>query len=100
VRGWERFFSVSSETWLRRGQPVVGGYVVNETGHPASRVQLLVEALDGSGRVVDHRVTWLGPDVSPGSRAYYQIRAPQGGATYRVSVFAFDWRQTASIQAP
>lgn len=53
-----------------------------------------------SGRVVDHRVAWLGSELPPWTRTYYKLRAPGEGATYRVSVFAFDWLRTASIQAP
>jgi hypothetical protein len=100
VIGWERFFTLTWEAWQDRGQPMVGGYVKNEAGFPARRVQLLVEALDASGRVTGQRVDWLGSDLTPGMRAYFEAPAPAPAATYRVSVFAYDWVQSAHIQAP
>lgn len=101
VRGWEQFFTISSEGWEQRGQPVVGGYIRNEAGFTATRERLLVEALDHTGQVVGQRLGWLGTAPTPGMRAYFEIPAPARSATYRVSVFDFDWTQTAaSIQAP
>jgi hypothetical protein len=100
VIGWERFFTLTWEGWQDRGQPMVGGYIKNEAGFPARRVQLLVEALDASGRVTGQRVGWLGSDLTPGMRAYFEAPAPAPAATYRVSVFAYDWVQSAHIQAP
>ncbi len=100
VIGWERFFTLSWESWQDRGQPKVGGYIKNESGFPARRIQLLVEAVDSSGRVTGQRVSWLGSALTPGMRAYFEERAPAPAATYRVSVFAYEWVQTAEIQAP
>jgi hypothetical protein len=74
--------------------------VSNDWGFAATRVQLLVEALDSSGRIESQTVSWLGHPVPPGSRVYFEVRAPRPAATYRVRVFAFDWLQTASIEAP
>jgi hypothetical protein len=98
--GWERYFTVNSETFERRGQPHVGGYVVSNYGAPAWRVQLLVDALDSSGRVVEQRVEWLNGDVAPFSRRYFEVPAPQGATAYRVRVFAFDFLHAALTEAP
>jgi hypothetical protein len=95
VVGWERFFTITSET--ARGR--VAGYVTNEWGFAAVRVQLLVDGLDDSGQVVAQNVAWLGHGIGPGSRVYYEVPAP-AGTRHRVSVFAFDWVQTASLEAP
>ena len=100
VRGWEQYFPLTWEPLERHGTRYVGGYISNSSGFPARRVQLLVDGLDSSGRVVSQTVSWLGGDLTPGMRAYFEVRAPQPGETYRVSVFAFDWVQSASIQAP
>jgi hypothetical protein len=88
---WEQYFTVTSEAFERRGQPHVSGYVVSHQGARASRMQLLVESLDASGQVVAQRVEWLGGDVPPFSRTYFEVPAPQPASTYRVSVFAFDF---------
>jgi hypothetical protein len=100
VIGWERFFALNWESWQDRGQPTVGGYIKNEAGFPARKIQLLVEAVDASGRVTGQRVSWLGSALTPGMRAYFEAPAPGPAPSYRVSVFAFDWIQTAEIQAP
>ena len=100
VRGWEQFFKVTWEPLQRHGRPYVAGYVMNDFGFPAMRVQLLVDGLDASGHVTSQSVSWLGSSVQPGSRVYFEVPAPQPAVTYRVSVFAFDWLQTALLQAP
>jgi hypothetical protein len=101
--GWERYFTITWESSQERGQPVISGYIKNDAGFPARRIQVLVDALDASGRVTGQRVSWLGSSLTPGMRAYFEVPAPPPSAppgTYRVSVFAFDWVQTAEVQAP
>jgi len=99
VAGWEQFFRINWEPVQRQGRPYVSGYVMNDYGFPAIRVQLLVDGLDATGHVTSQSVSWLG-SVPPISRVYFEVAAPQPAATYRVSVFAFDWLQTADIQTP
>src|SRR5262245_52355914 len=96
MQGWESFFSVTSEPIQRWGRPWVAGYVSNEYGFSAARVQLLVNGLDQTGQVVSQRVSWLGSPVGPGSRVYFEVPAPGPAVRYHVSVFAYDWVQTAS----
>lgn len=68
---------------------------MNDWGFSARNVQLLVEGLDSTGNVVGQRVAWLGSELTPGMRAYFETPAPPPApaAGYRVSVFAFDWVQ-------
>jgi len=99
--GWERYFSVSWEPFERRGQPYLGGYIVSSYGVTATRVQLLVDSLDSSGRIVAQRVEWLGGSNLPGfSTTYFEVPIRQQAARYRVSVFAFDFVQSARIESP
>jgi len=101
IHGWESHFTVTTpEVFERRGRPWLAGHVTNQHGFTAMRVRLLVDALDDSGRVLAQRVSWLGSPVPPGARVYFEIPAPEAAARYRVAVFAFDWLQTASIEAP
>jgi hypothetical protein len=100
VHGWESFFTITSEPTQWRGRPWVAGYISNDYGFAATRVQLLVDGLDETGRVVSQNVSWLGSTVPPGSRVYFEAPASQPAVRYRVSVFAFDWLQTASVQTP
>jgi hypothetical protein len=100
VLGGEQFFRLEWEAGERRGRPVVRGSIVNEWGFPARRVQLLVEGLDAGGRVVSQRVAWLGGELTPGSRAWFDVRVAESAPAYRVRVFAWDWIQSASAEMP
>jgi hypothetical protein len=100
IVGWEQFFKLDWRADQRRGRPVVSGHIMNDWGFPARNIQLLVEGLDGSGSVVGQRVSWLGSDLTPGMRVYFETPAPPPGpaASYRVSVFAFDWVQAGGSE--
>lgn len=89
VVGWERIFKLSWEVAERAGQVMVRGYLTNDSPYIVTRIQLLVEALDGAGRVTGQRVGWFGPTLTPFSRGYFELPAPPG-ETWRVRVFAFD----------
>jgi hypothetical protein len=95
VLGWEQFFKIDWQAGERRNKPVVYGYLKNEWGMPAARIQLLVEGIDAQGAVVGQKVAWFGPTLNPGIRSYYEVGVPWQTPTYRVSVFAFEW-----VQAP
>ena len=75
----------------RRGQAVVSGYLYNDYGVPAVRVQLLVEVLDASGRTVAEAVAYVDREVPPFGRAYFEVGVPRAGAGYRVRVNFYDW---------
>lgn len=98
--GWERYLTVTWEPFERRGIPYLGGYVVNTYGAMASRVQLLVDNLDSSGRIVGQQVEWLGGAVPAFSRTYFEVPVRQPAVSYRVRVFAFDFLQAARIESP
>ena len=91
VRGWEQFFKLSWEASARRGEPVVSGYIANESGFTAARIRLLVEGLDPSGQVVSQRLGWVAHPVAPSTRTYFEVPVGSSAPSYRVSVFAFDW---------
>ena len=99
--GWERYFTVSWEPFERRGQPYLSGYIVSSYGVTATGVQLLVDSLDSSGQIVAQRVEWLGGSNLPGfSRSYFEVPIRQQGPSYHVSVFAFDFVQSARVESP
>ena len=99
VAGWEQHFTLTWQPAEFRGRPILEGYIKNEAGFAAQRVRLLVESLDASGRPLEQRVEWLGSGLTPGKRIYFEVPAPQRSASYRVSVFAYDWVQSA-LQTP
>lgn len=99
--GRERYYTVSWEPFERRGQPYLSGYIVSCYGVTATRVQLLVDSLDSSGQIVTQRVEWLGGSNLPGfSRTYFEVPIRQQGPSYRVSVFAFNFVQSAQVESP
>lgn len=89
VVDWEQYFRVESQSVSRAGRSMVTGTVWNTATWNAKKIQLLIEALDGNGQVVNQRVAWLGVDLAAGTHAYFETPMPVA-ASYRVSVFAFD----------
>jgi hypothetical protein len=88
--GWERFFKIDWEAVEPRRRPVVRGYVVNDSPYTVTRMQLLVDGLDGSGRVVGQQITWLPGTLPAFGRAYFEIPMQQRAQAYRVRVLAYD----------
>jgi hypothetical protein len=93
VAGWEQFFKIDWQAGQRGNKPVVHGYLKNDWGMPAGKIQLLVEGIDASGAVVGQKVAWFGPILNPGIRFYYEVPVEWQTPNYRVSVFAFEWVQ-------
>lgn len=77
----------------RRRRPVVSGYVYNQrAGSYAVSVRLLVEALDGSGRVTGSTIGSVLGEVPPSNRSYFEITAPAEAVSHRVTIESFEWR--------
>jgi hypothetical protein len=90
VVGWERIFTLSWEPGERRGRPVVWGTIVNDSPYIIGTVQLLLDTLDGQGRVVDQQVSWGPTSLTPFSHAAFEIPVKRPAANYRVRVLAYD----------
>ena len=91
--GWERFFTIDWQPGTRDGHPVVSGTVKNTYGATATRVQLLVEALDDKGSIMSQRVVWLAGDgIAPFDSARFDVPVERA-ANYRVTIFAYDQRR-------
>ncbi len=89
----ERWFKLSWETVPERDgiHLRLRGYVENTYGEAAGRVQLLAQALDGSGQVVGQKVQWLGGGTVPGfGRAYFEVPRMPKADHYRVTVWAYE----------
>lgn len=88
----ERYFRLEWEVGQARdGRPTVSGQIYNSYGLWAGDVQVLVEALDASGRPVSRTIGY-GGEVPPNGRSYFWVPLPAAGATYRVTVQHFLWR--------
>jgi hypothetical protein len=59
-------------------------------GLPADRMQLAIEALDASGKVVGTSSTWIVGGVPAGNRGYFSATVVPA-TSYRVQVLFFDW---------
>ena len=91
VVGWERIFNLDWQVTDKGGRPVVSGYLVNDSPHIVTAIQLLIDALDANGAIVRQNIGWAGAGaIQPFSRMYFELPAPRAAATYRVRVFAFD----------
>lgn len=69
----------------------VCGYLYNETARATREVQLLVEARDTSGRVIDSRHAWVLGYVSPRGRTYFCSAVAAGAARHSVTIVAVQW---------
>ena len=66
-----------------------------------TRVQLLIDSPDSSGQIVAQRVEWLGGSNLPGfSSTHFEVPIRERASPYRVSVFAFDFVQSARVETP
>jgi hypothetical protein len=87
----DRYFRIEYQVAQNGAHSVVDGYVYNlNPGTPAERMQISIEGLDASGKVVGTTSTWVLGNVPPGNRAYFSARAVPA-ASYRVQVLTFDW---------
>jgi len=89
VVDWPQYFRIESESSAQGGRTVVKGSVWNTANWSTKRIQLLVDAVDAGGQVVNQKVIWLGVDLAPGTHAAFEVPMPTSPA-YRVSVFAFE----------
>ena len=74
--------------WSKAGR-TVNGYVYNSSNRRAGHMQLLVEALDPAGAVVNRTSTAV-RDVPPNNRAFFETSVAEA-PSYRVSIVSFDW---------
>ena len=91
----ERWFRLSWEPVTEKdGKHVrLRGYVENTYGEAVGRVQLLAQALDPSGNVVDQKIAWVPGAVPAFDRVYYEIPNMLAANRYRVTVWAYDRRK-------
>ena len=69
------------------------GYLENTYGEAVGRVQLLAQALDTSGNVVDQKIAWVPGAVPAFDRVYYEIPSMLTANRYRVTVWAYERRK-------
>jgi hypothetical protein len=76
----------------RGGRPVIQGYVYNDYLRAAAEVRLQVETLDASGTVTSRQLGFVPGIIPLRDRVYFEVPVKTAGASYRVSITAFDWK--------
>jgi len=99
MRGWEQHFSVTWDAIQRHGRLEVEGYVNNRSPYRVGNVRVLVDSLDGAGRLVDQRVSWALGELGGDSRVYFDVPVTPADH-YRVRVFSYDRVDEASFMLP
>jgi hypothetical protein len=95
VIGWQQYFRIQWSATPQQGGVLIDGYITNTWGFPAQKVRVLVDGYDASGTQVGQLISWGPNEINPGTRVYFDVAVPAGAATYEVSIFSFDWVQTA-----
>jgi hypothetical protein len=90
----ERYFTLEWQAADTNGRPTVHGHIRNEFGFTANKVRLLIDSLDAAGAVTAQTLAYIPFAVTPGTGAYFEARVPARAASYRVSVFQWDWTQS------
>jgi hypothetical protein len=70
----------------------IQGYIYNDYMRAANNVRLLVETLDANGQVVDRTYGFVFGIVPVLSRAPFDVPLKRAGASYRITVTSFEWR--------
>ena len=90
IYGTDNYFKLEWQPDERRGRPVVTGYVTNQWGISVNNVRMRVEALDTGSVVTATYIGYVFGDVTPGTRAYFEVPVAGKAANYRVSVLSYD----------
>ena len=86
-----RYFTIEWSSTADRSPATtkISGYVNNRYGQTMAEIRLVVEMLDASEAVVARRYEWLGRNVGPFSRSYFEVRKLPPAAGYRVAVHSY-----------
>ena len=80
----------------RSGRPEIQGYVINDNMRAAINVRLLVETLDGNDQAIGRAYGFVVGGVPALSRAPFVVPLKTSGASYRISVTDFTWKDGGS----
>ena len=89
----DRYFTLQWQAGDTNGRSDVHGVIRNEFGFAARKIRLLIDSLDATGGVTAQTLEYVPFDLGPGTHAYFEARVPARAASYRVSVFQWEWIQ-------
>lgn len=84
--------------WKKTGR-TISGYVYNTSNRWAARMQLVVESVDRSGKVVAKTTTWVLGGVPPNGRAFFEASSVREAASYQVRVLSFEWTERRDLRS-
>lgn len=86
-----RWFKLSWEAVPESdGRVRLRGYVENTYGEAATRIQLLAQALDVSGKVVGQKLQFMQETIPGFGRAYYEVAGLPQADHDRVTVWSYE----------
>jgi len=95
IVGWQQYFRIQWSATRTSEGALIDGYITNTWGFAAQRVRVLVTGYDASGQQVGQLIAWGPFEIDTGARYYFNVHVPAGAATYEVSIFSWNWVQTA-----
>jgi hypothetical protein len=79
----------------RDGVPAVCGEVFNDGALAVQHVRLLVEELDGHGRVINRRQMEVIDELPAAGRSYFCVPEPAATSDYRLTIVGADSMSTS-----
>ena len=76
----------------RQGKPEIQGYIYNDYARPANNVRMIVETLDENGQVIGRAYGYVFGIVPAFNRTPFNVPLQTAGASYRLTVTLFEWR--------
>jgi hypothetical protein len=89
VTDQEQIFTITWQVGESDGRPLLSGRITNISFYAASKIQLLVNQLDATGRIVHQQLSWLGVVLLQGEGTYFDVPVNDRTARYDVRVYAF-----------
>ena len=73
-----------------QGHPTLQGYINNLYEVPVDNVTIRIDVIDAAGQTLSSDVTLIEGPVPGDGRTYFEVPAPDGATSYRVTVDSFE----------
>ena len=73
-----------------QGYPTLQGYINNLYEVPVDNVTIRIDGFDEAGQTLSSEVTLIEGPVPGDGRTYFEVLAPEGATSYRVTVDSFE----------
>ena len=86
----DRGFRLDWEPAATKRGTAIRGYVYNDLGYEATKIQLVIDSLDPGGQVVATMVGYLSGTAPAFNRLYFEVPVKAPASTYRVRIAAWE----------